>query len=105
MANNANLKYLSSWLIDQLLVANETSVGAGTTLIYTAALGLTPPLFSLQFKPSGSNYWYQPGRSSTANTIASGFTFYGYALNGSVYAVTDRAGTVRRFVWADKVTY
>lgn len=105
MANNDNLKYLSSWLIDQLLATNETSVSSGTTLIYTATSGLTPPLFSLQFKPSGSNNWYQPGRSATGNTLATGFTFYGYVLNNSVYAVTDRAGIVRHFVWSDKVTY
>jgi len=105
MADNDKLNYLSSWNIEQLITDTEVAVNTGTTLVHTPVEGAFPPLYSLEFKPTSSAYWYQAGRSSTNNTVAGAIVFYGYSLNNLIYAVADRSGTVRVRVWADKTEY
>lgn len=103
MAENSKLKYSSSWDIDQLATLQEVTVASGTNTIATIPVPVTYPVFEMQFKPSGSTKWYQMGYNSSNATLAGGFTFYGYVLNGNLYAVCPSAGTVRYFIDTDKV--
>lgn len=101
--NNGNLLFSSDWEIDQLAATSSVAVSSGTTAIYTVNTDVTLPIFVVQFKPSGSSYWYQPGYSSTDATLANLFSFSCYLYSGALYITTASAGTARYFVWSDKV--
>lgn len=106
MARNERLKYLTTWDIDQLIASDEVAIsGAGSTTLLNPC-PVPFPEFMMQFKPSGSTKWYDMGMNSTTNTLAGLAVFYGYLTTGNaLVAVTPSAGTVRYFVWADKVNY
>lgn len=100
--------YSSGWDIDQLTAtnsANPTTVAAGSTAIYTISGAVSLPDFKVQFKPTGSTYWFEPGTSSTDGTVANEFTFSIYINAGSIYITTSSGGQARYFVWADKIDY
>jgi len=103
--DNTKSEYSSLWDIDQIIDRGTTTVGSGTTAIHTLSDANYPSTHEVQFKPTGSTKWYEVGQNATSNTIATLFTFYTYTLGSSLYVVTSSAGTVRHFVWQDKLNY
>lgn len=106
--NATKISYSSGWDIDQLIATNTdnpTTISSGTTAVYTISGSVTLPDFKIQFKPTGSAYWFEPGTSSTDGTIANLFTFYTYINGSSIYITTSMGGQARYFVWADKINY
>lgn len=102
------IAYSSGWDIDQLVTTNTgspTSIGSGSTAIYTITGTVALPDFKVQFKPTGSTFWFEPGTSSTNGTVAGEFTFSTYISGSSIFITTSTAGTARYFVWADKFNY
>ena len=107
MAVNENdLKFLSSWDIDQLVKSATVSIsGSGnTSLINFSSLSLpTVPVFAVQFQPSGSSQWFSEGLNSTDGTFVNLFTFYSYVDGTTLYINTASAGTARYFLWHNEV--
>lgn len=106
--DSTKIGYSSTWDIDQLIATNTdnpTSVASGSTAIYTITGSVTLPDFKVQFKPTGSTFWFEPGTSSTNGTVAGEFTFSSYVSGSSIFITTSTAGTARYFVWADKFNY
>lgn len=102
--DDSKLTFYTGWDIDQLVVTNDVAVASGdkiVTVIPTPLLG-TKPTFSIMFKPTGSNNWYQEGTSSTNTSFLNQFTSYGYLFGNDLHVVSP-AGTVRYYIWADKV--
>lgn len=102
------INYSSEWDIDQLVATNANapgSIGAGITSIYTIPPAVPLPDFKIQFKPTGSAFWFENGTSSTDGTTANLFTFSTYVQGTSIIITTSTAGTLRYFVWADKFNY
>lgn len=97
------IAYYSGWDIDQLLTNTEVAVGSGDTALYSTLIPL--PEYEVQFKPTGSTYWYQAGTASTDGTTTNLFTFYSYITGSSIHIKTTSTGTARYFVWADKIDY
>lgn len=105
MVDHSKLTYYSEWDIDQLVDTNQVPVaGSGSTFIKDIGTLDVPalPSIEVQFRPTGSSRWFQPGRNSTSNLAAS-FTFYWYLSGTSLYIQTSGAGTARYFIWSDKV--
>ena len=104
--DNTKLQYYSNWDIDQMVASDIKTVGTGTTLIYTVpSNSVALPIFEMQFKPTGSFSWYGAGANSTDGTIGSLFTFYSYLQGTGIYSVTTSSGTVRYFIYSDKINY
>lgn len=103
--DDSKLNYLSTWDIDQLVTTDSISVGSGATAIYTITGNVPIPEFEVQFKPTGSTFWYQMGMSSSSATVATTFMAYSYISGSSIFINAPSAGTARYFVWADKVNY
>lgn len=106
--NSAKIGYSSEWDIDQLIATNAdnpTTVAAGDTAIYSIPGPVVLPDFKVQFKPSGSTFWFDPGTSSTNGTVAGEFTFSTYISGSSIHITTSTGGAARYFVWADKIDY
>lgn len=107
MADNSLLYYLSSWDIDQLYATDTVTIaGAGTTTVYTIPSDLPAlPTFNVQFQPTGSSQWFDPGVFATAGTFATVSSFYTSIVGGAIVITTFSAGTARYFVWTDKLDY
>jgi hypothetical protein len=106
--NDADTAYYSGWDIDQLISTNTVTVsGSGaTTLVDFSSLNVPAiPVFSVQFKPSGSSKWFNEGGNSTDGTGANYFIFYSYVTGTTLVIDTGSAGTARYFIWTDKVNY
>lgn len=103
--DNTKAKYSSMWDIDQQVASGTTSVSSGTTAIYTLPSSTEPSTHEVQFKPSGSTKWFDVGTGATSNTVATLFTFYTYTLGSSLYVVTSSAGTIRYYIYQDKINY
>lgn len=100
--DDSKLNFYSGWEIDQQTQTNTVGVGAGDTAI-VAVSGY--PLYELQFKPNGSNYWFRSGVSCSDGATGGIFAFYGYLEGGYLKVHSDIAGTVRYFIYSDKVNY
>lgn len=104
--DNTKLYFSSDWEIDQLYATASISVGSGTVAVYTFPTDIPAlPVYHIQFKPTGSSVWYDPGTYMTSATLATQKVFYTYILSGTAYAVLPNSGTVRYFIWTDKVNY
>lgn len=102
------IAYYSGWDIDQLVATNTdnpTTVGSGSTAIYTISGAIALPDFKVQFKPTGSAFWFDTGTNSTDGTIAGVFVFSSYISGPSIFITTSTGGQARYFVWADKFNY
>jgi hypothetical protein len=100
--DNTKIAFSSRWEIDQLINSQVITVGSGDTAILVFAGD--PPVFEVQFQPTGSSVWYSPGLNSTDGTLANTFTWYAY-INGTQLHVNCSGGKIRYFVWGDKVDY
>lgn len=106
--DSTKIAYSSGWDIDQLIATNADNplaVGSGSTAIYTITGAVSLPDFKVQFKPTGSTFWFDCGTSSTNGTIAGIFTFSSYISGSSIFINTSTTGIARYFIWADKVNY
>lgn len=108
--DDTKISYSNTWDIDQLIATAEVSVGTAAVAIYTFTTA-NPPYFEVQFKPTGSSKWFQPGTNSTNNLEAGLFSFKVYISGSSIFIDVDggssgiTGGTARYFVWSDKVNY
>lgn len=106
MAVNADrISYSNTWDIDQQIASSEVAIGSGDTALLSVPGNNQFPVYEVQFQPAGSTKWYQPGTSSTVNTLASAFTFYDYITAGVIHVVTTTAGRVRYYVYSDRMNY
>jgi hypothetical protein len=103
--NQDNLAFSSNWEIDQLIDTQQVGVGSADSNVYTIPSSLTVPVFEVYFQPSGSAGWYLPGTNSLDGTTGSSFAFNAYQIGNQIHAITDRAGTVRIFIWKDRLNY
>ena len=100
--DKTKLAFNSNNEIDRLVATGTVGVGAGVSQITTFASASLPPIFSLQFQPSGSPLWYATGHSDHGGT---NIYLHSYIENAAIMANCSHAGTVRYFVWSDKVNY
>lgn len=101
--NDSMIQFSSQWEIDQRKASGEMSVGSGTTLVYTA--NTSYPVYEMQFKPTGSSKWFMPGVNSANNTSASTINFFPYVNGNNIYVSVNASGTIRYYVYTDKVNY
>lgn len=103
---DSKIAYSSNWDIDQLINTGTTPVGSGISTVYTIPSTIPPiPVFEVQFQPTGSVFWYDPGTSSTDGTLTNLFTFFTYIAGGVININTTSTGIARYFIWSDKVDY
>jgi hypothetical protein len=109
IANDSATLFNSNWDIDQL-------TSTGSHVLTSTAQPFYPfsgylPIFEVQFKPTGSTVWYGIGTNATAATFATSFTCYTVGgTSNLVFAIPSNpagitGGTIRYFVWSDKLVY
>lgn len=103
--DDTKISYSNTWDIDQQITSSTVAVGAGDTAVLTVPGVNAIPVTEVQFQPTGSTKWFQPGVNSTANTLATNFTWYSYLTGGILRVSTTIAGTVRYYIYADKMDY
>lgn len=99
--DRTKLAFSSSNDIDNLIATGTVAVGAGVSAVTNYASVSLPPVFVLQFQPNSTTLWYQMGGNDHGGAIA----LHGYADVGTIYINASIAGTVRYFVWSDKINY
>jgi hypothetical protein len=99
--DNTKVLFNSGWLIDEMEASGEMAAGVGTTEVYTLPDSSHLPVFDIQFSP-GSDQWYNVGPLDHTGSINS---CHAWIDAGKIYFSTDIAGTIRYYIWSDKVNY
>ena len=102
--DNTKAKFSSLWDIDQLVEQPIVrSVDAGVNNIYTITTSPSIPTYEVQFKPTGSTRWFSEGMSSTNDTVAGKVTMFSYVASNTISVNCPSSGTVRLFLWRDRI--
>lgn len=99
--------FSSTWEIDKQVVTDTIAgITATDTLLVPAPIPDYPQFdFEIQFKPNGYNRWYRSGGASLTNNASNQIVVFGYLRDGALWLRSNTPGTVRYFIYADKVNY
>lgn len=95
--------YVNSWDIDQLVATDVVSVTTGYNTIFNAGAFGPLPMFELQYKPTGLNTWLQMGDYYDSTNFLR--RSWAWEQDGTIIANVPQNGSIRYFVWGDKIDY
>lgn len=102
--DETKIQFSSNWSTIDKVPAGKfttTAVAANVNQIvgtYTS----TPPMVTVQFKPTGSNLWYMPGDNARPGDY--NFYYSSFFLSGNIYVNSTVAGTARLLIYDRKIT-
>ena len=99
--DDSKIAFSSNWEIDKLITLEPitVAVGVGTTSLYTFTGDI--PMFEIMASYGGR--WYQPGQNGLATSPQ--LSIIAFATATSISVTTNKACTIRLYVWSDKIIY